>query len=165
MLCKKHRNAKKEREMQKRKGFTLIELIVVIVILGIVTAIAVPTIYHSTMQRKGLMNGKAMIINATLGAKTLAASGTDDWQLIFDGSGASTISWKRSDSAAVWRVDTLPHGCAYSGGITITFEFRRDGSAESFPPGSDTFSIENARNERVRFTLIPQIGEVKSDGI
>ena len=41
-------NIDKKSKFSRRKGFTIVELIVVIVILGIVTAIAVPTYYGVT---------------------------------------------------------------------------------------------------------------------
>lgn len=147
----------------KRKGFTLIELIIVIVVIGVVTAIALPTIHRTMQGRKGLMDGKAMIQNAVLGAKSLASSGMDDWQLIFDSNPTpNTVSWKASDSFTIWRVDSLPRGCEFAtASWSLTFEFYRDGTAACLMPGIDTFSIVSPRNERILFTLVPQIGEVR----
>ncbi len=150
----------KQEKTMKKDGFTLIELIYVIVIIGIVTAIALPTINRTMRNRRGLLEGKAMILNAVLGAKSLASSGMDDWQLIFNGGGVNTISWKASDSVAVWRDDPLPRGCDFAMGGSLTFEFYRDGSAASLSP-VDTFSIGNTKGERYLITLIPQIGEVR----
>jgi prepilin-type N-terminal cleavage/methylation domain-containing protein len=156
----------KEEMKMKKDGFTLIELIIVIVVIGIITAIALPTIHRTMQGRKGIMEGKAMIQNAVLGAKSLAASGVDDWQLTFDATTSPpTIAWQQSDSAFIWRLDSLPRGCDYAtGGLILTFEFYRDGSAASLDMGGiDTFSIVSPKNERVLFTLIPQIGEVRAD--
>lgn len=140
----------------------MIELLVVIVIIGIVAAVAVPTIYRTMRGRRGLLDGKAMITNAVLGAKSRAASGEQNWQLIFDGP-SNTVSWKRSDSLTATRVDSLPRGCSFSqGGLSLAFEFYRDGTAATLDPmGMDTFAIENPKGERYMFTLIPQIGEVR----
>ncbi len=142
----------------------MIELLIVILIVGIVSAIAIPTIHRTMRGRKGLINGKAMVTNAVLGVKSRAASGEDNWQLVFDGA-SNTISWKASDSLLASRVDSLPRGCSFShGGLLLVFEFYRDGTAASLDVGGiDTFSIENPKGERYLFTLIPQIGEVRAN--
>ncbi len=145
----------------KRKGFTLIELIVVVVVMGIVFAIAIPS-FRAMNERRGLQRGKGMVFNAVLGAKARAAADTVGWELLFDGTGAThTISWSQVGVALASKVDTLPRRCFYAQAGTWTFVFNRDGSAQA-PTGVDTFSLTNSRNERIHFTLIPQIGEVRA---
>jgi len=146
----------------KRKGFTLIELIVVVVVMGVVVGIAIPS-FRAMNERRGLSRGKGMVFNAVLGAKARAASDTVGWELLFDGTNATahTISWSQVGVALASKVDTLPRRCFYAQPLTLTFVFNRDGSAQS-PSGVDTFSLTNNRNEQIHFTLIPQIGEVRA---
>ena len=143
----------------KRKGFTLIELIVVVAVMGIVFAIAIPS-FRAMNERRGLTRGKGMVFNAVLGAKARAAADSVGWELLFDGTGTThTISWKKVGAVLASKVDTLPRRCVYAQALTWTFVFNRDGSAQALV---DTFSLTNSRNERIHFTLIPQIGEVRA---
>jgi len=146
----------------KRNGFTLIELIIVVAIIGIISAIAIPS-FRSMYLRNALGRGKATVQSAILRVKSHIATGTDDWQIIFDGTVATHTISLGPIGSAIEEVDTLPRGITFSPAALITFEFYRGGTANSNPPGNLSFSIMDKKNAGFLFTLIPQIGEVKID--
>ena len=145
----------------KRRGFTLIELMVIIVVMGIITAIAIPS-FRAMNARRGLSNGKALIMNSVLLVKSNAASGTTGWQILFQGGTNNLFIGPIGSPATI--IKTLPNNCDFSNaGLSVAFEFYRNGKADSNPADSLSFSIKNNRNESFLFTLIPQIGEVRVD--
>ncbi len=61
--------------MQKKKGFTLIEIMVVVAIIGILVSIAIPA-YHNHVIRARVMEGFALASSAKLAvAEAVVASG------------------------------------------------------------------------------------------
>jgi|GEM_PF-3430084 len=146
----------------KREGFTLIEMMIVIIIIGIMTAIAVPS-FQAMNERNALEKGRALIQDTVLRAKSHAATGIQDWQIFFDGPNNQILSGPLGLPATV--TETLPRRCKFSNAaLALTFEFYRDGTANSNPIANLSFSIENDKKAGVLFTLVPQIGEVKTHG-
>ena len=69
---------KLNRTRQNRKGFTLVELLVVILILGVLSAIALPS-YISTVQssRQGAANSNAKALATAVQAKAISVGSYD----------------------------------------------------------------------------------------
>ncbi len=145
----------------QRRGFTMIEVMIVVVVAAVVVGVAIPS-FNATYKRSPLDKGKGMVQDAILDAKVHAATGTSDWQVIFNGA-ANRIS-SGPIGGAISDVRTLSAGCEFSvSSLNLTYEFYRDGTAISDGGLIETnkFSIENDRGEAVSFTLVGQIGEVR----
>lgn len=143
--------------IMKRKGFTLLELMIVIVVAGIITAIAIPS-FNAMYKRNRIYNAKATILNTILLAKSNVATSLVDWQVIF--TGPNTIAVGPVGGSPI-ETKNFPTGVEYANaGLSLIFTFSRDGTASGAP--QDSFAIKNDKGQVISFVLIPQIGEVKT---
>jgi len=104
-------NRKKGRNALE-KGFTLVELMIVIVIVGILSAVALPNFLSQTSKAKATE------------AKTLASAALKEAQVAWTESGSAGLTaWQESSTAA-----TDPGQCPAS---TTNFDFVCDGADEA----------------------------------
>ncbi|WP_077065083.1 prepilin-type N-terminal cleavage/methylation domain-containing protein [Gracilibacillus massiliensis] len=116
------------RELKKEKGFTLVELLAVIVILGIIVAIAIPAIGNIIERAEtGAEEAEAELVENAARLAHVAAQadteGTNEASWVFDGGDESTpnITVEELRTNDYLESDTLPDGTLnYTDG---SFEF------------------------------------------
>ena len=116
------------------KGFTLIELIMVIVILGILSAVAVPKFFDLTTQAK-TKNKQAVIGNIRSGIQLFAAN-----KLVKTG----TRTFPSANSSLLDSVlDEVPEGWSFAGNATKdTIIFDDDGTRYLYDPTTGKVDAE-----------------------
>jgi len=104
--------------LKNNKGFTLIEMISVILVLGIISAVAVPMFDNSTINTTLVANTVQTDIQYT---QELAMTRNQDIEISF-GAGATSYSLP-IDPSGVWSADTraLPQGVTIQDAVNVSF--------------------------------------------
>jgi prepilin-type N-terminal cleavage/methylation domain-containing protein len=104
--------------LKNNKGFTLVEMISVILVLGIISAVAVPMFDNSTINATLVANTVQTDIQYT---QELAMTRNQDIAISF-GAGATSYSLP-TDPSGVWPADSraLPQGVTIQDAVSISF--------------------------------------------
>ncbi|EXF45535.1 fimbrial protein pilin [Pseudomonas sp. BAY1663] len=107
--------------MIKQRGFTIVELIMVIVILGIISAVAVPRFFDRKVFDERFYFEE--ILSAVRYAQKLAVASGCPVRFVLDGNGYA-LSYRGSDCTSVIAEDypkKIPSGITLNNGLDITF--------------------------------------------
>ncbi len=129
-------------------GFTLLEILVVVALLGIITMIAVPTVSHSQGSWQLEKTARLMVADFRLAQQTAVASGKTCRIEFF-----RYIEAYRVRTPGSQKLVRLPEGIfiaynnfpGYDGGNFQLLSFNRNGS----PNRAGTISLGNAKGERI----------------
>lgn len=121
--------------MRKARGFTLIEVMVIVTIIGILAAVAAPSLSESMARRR--VEGVANELQADLQyAKTQAVSVNSSVQLITTASGYTVGT---TATPALFKTIALETSYTLTSGVTVSFEPYR-----SFPAAAASITVSNS---------------------
>lgn len=142
--------------IKKRKGYTLVELIVVIALIGIVLSISIPSIkiIFTTSEKKELMEFKRDLIFARNSAVMENKVYSIDLDIVenqyfirkSNKNGQKLIKKKKFVNGIVLKEDNLGHNVT----------FYSTGSVEK----AGTIRLSNRKNEKIYITITPATGKI-----
>ena len=142
--------------MKNRKGFTLIELVIVIVILGILAAVAAPKFMN--LQREA----KISVIHGLEGAvKTSMQLVKAKW-LVLDNQSVTTVSVDEFDNVSVYALGN-PNNSVYYTTIYGYPYLSTDGLPKAVDYDTDKFDVTVNDNHWVRFTYSGTTGHIDNN--
>ncbi|MBI4722675.1 MAG: prepilin-type N-terminal cleavage/methylation domain-containing protein [Candidatus Stahlbacteria bacterium] len=138
----------------KKQGFTIIEIMTVVAILGIVAGIAIPT-FRNYIPRMKLIMAKDEIIGAMRLARTKAITEKQVYQVIFVKGDPDSF---RVEPGANGESTPLPTGVTIFDPYGIIYEFNPDRTARSIPHCG---TLRNVKNKAITFRIIEATGYVQ----
>lgn len=109
--------------LRKRKGFTLIELIVVIAILAILAAIAIPTFLGQVNKAKYRTHNANVMTLRSSAAVAVAQNGAPaGGDIVWSATTSGTGEWAAASFIDTWPENPLPTGNAQAGAYTVTIQ-------------------------------------------
>ena len=146
--------------MQKIKGFTLVEMMVVIAIIGIVSAIAIPNFYSYAAGMK-LRSASRDLYSTLQDTRMKAIRQSTRWAVEFPSSSSYRVVNCGPDNNC--SANNVYHsttnisqysGITASGAFPITFEFTSEGTCNA---GTITFTDPKLKTSRVEVSLSGRI--------
>gem|GEM_PF-1705696 len=114
--------------LRKRKGFTLIELIVVIAILAILAAIAIPTFLGQVNKAKYRTHNANVMTLRSSAAVAVAQNGAPGEEVEWSDTDSGADEWLASGFIDTWPENPLPATNAQAGDYVVTIN--ADGSID-----------------------------------
>lgn len=142
--------------INKIKGYTLVELIVVIALIGIVLSIAIPSIkmVFSTSEKKELMEFKRDLIFARNSA--VMENGIYSIELNIVKNQYSVINHKVSDKKLVKKKEFVNGIILEADNLDHHVTFYPTGSVEK----AGSIKLSNRKNEKIYITITPATGKI-----
>lgn len=146
--------------MQKNKGFTLVEMMVVIAIIGIVSAIAIPNFYSYAAGMK-LRSASRDLYSTLQDTRMKAIRQNTRWAVEFPSASSYRVVDCGPDNNC--SANNVNHsttnisqysGITASGAFPITFEFTSEGTCNA---GTITFTDPKLKTSRVEVSLSGRI--------
>jgi len=133
----------------KSKGFTLIELVVVIAVLGILAVVAVPRFINITVE------ARTAVLNGLAGSIRTAVSLVQTKYKVAGLSGAATVNMDDGTTVSAL-AGGLPSGAA--GGIDSAINYNVGSSGLAFTAGSATAAATFGFNSTCQVSYAPTTG-------